>query len=606
MKPVESLALAEAPAAPAWPDLLRTHNPALLCGAWLDHLDQGQVNASRSMVLLRGEHDDLQLTALRPPGAAVDDLSPLLARASTTLEPACMPLKAGLLLTVPLLWAGQLRGLVALQFATREQAEAAQALVRWGSGWLLALLVRLAADKDQAALAEARRLLELMAGVFAEADFAGASLAAANRLALLWGASSVAMGWVQTERTVVIARTNAAENDPRANLIGQLAAAMDEALDLRQTVQCMAGKLPEPHQPKLPQHRALARETQAEATVSALLFDEGVAVGVVLIERDLPLSAAELDRLDTQCMMLAPLLAQKRAADRSLWQHARASSQAALHRLGDGSAMGWKLAGGVAALLLLLAALVPVPLRITSPAVVEGEIQRSIAAPFQGFVSTAVARAGDVVRAGQLLATLEDKDLLLDQSRWSADLELASRKEREAMAVGNRVDLRLAAAQANQARAQLDLVQQKLSRVQIVAPFDGVVVRGDLSQSLGSPVEQGKVLFELAPLDAWRVILKVDERDVSHVRLNQTGLLMLSGLSGTQQDFSVSRITSIATAEEGRNYFRVEAGLNQHDLKLRPGMEGVAKIDAGSGSALWVWTRRLTDWLRLTLWEWSP
>jgi multidrug resistance efflux pump len=136
------------------------------------------------------------------------------------------------------------------------------------------------------------------------------------------------------------------------------------------------------------------------------------------------------------------------------------------------------------------------------------------------------------VRQGQVLAVLEDKDLKLERLRWESELEVSVRKEREAMAKADRVALRLASAQANQARAQLDLTLEKLSRVQVIAPFDGVVVQGDLSQQLGSPVEQGKVLFELAPLDAWRVILKVDERDIAHVRAGQTGELALTSLPG--------------------------------------------------------------------------
>jgi RND family efflux transporter MFP subunit len=325
-----------------------------------------------------------------------------------------------------------------------------------------------------------------------------------------------------------------------------------------------------------------------------------------VLERGAAFSPDELECLDTQCMMLAPLLAQRRAAQRSLVQHARASVRGAVGHWFDDSFLGWKFVAAAAVLLLVLSALVPIPFRVTAPSVVEGEVQRSAAAPFQGFIRQAHVRAGDVVRSGQVLATLEDKDLQLERARWEADLEVALRKEREAMAAANRVEVRLAGAQANQARAQLELAQEKLKRVQITAPFDGVVVRGDLSQQLGSPVEQGKVLFELAPLDAWRVILKVDERDIAHVQANQEGDLVLAGLSGVRQRFTVKRVTAVAVAEEGRNHFRVEAELKAHDVKLRPGMEGVAKVEVGSASAFWVATHRLGDWLRLTLWEWLP
>ena len=52
-----------------------------------------------------------------------------------------------------------------------------------------------------------------------------------------------------------------------------------------------------------------------------------------------------------------------------------------------------------------------------------------------------------------------------------------------------------------QAKAQMDLYDEQVSRAAIRAPFDGVVVKGDLSQSLGSAVKRGDVLFELTPLE---------------------------------------------------------------------------------------------------------
>jgi hypothetical protein len=37
---------------------------------------------------------------------------------------------------------------------------------------------------------------------------------------------------------------------------------------------------------------------------------------------------------------------------------------------------------------------------------------------------------------------------------------------------------------------------------------------------------------------------------------------------------------------------------------LRPGLQGVAKIDAGQRSLLWLAGHRLSDWLQLQLWRW--
>jgi multidrug resistance efflux pump len=161
-------------------------------------------------------------------------------------------------------------------------------------------------------------------------------------------------------------------------------------------------------------------------------------------------------------------------------------------------------------------------------------------------------------------------------------------------------------AQVNQAEAQLQLINEKLARSRISAPFDGIVVSGDLSQLLGTPVEQGKVLFEIAPLDAYRVILKVDERDITYLAVGQEGELVLSGIPGARQPFTVARITPVSTADEGRNYFRVEAKMAVVSERLRPGMEGVGKVAIGERRLIWIWTHKLIDWVRLAFWSWMP
>jgi len=133
-----------------------------------------------------------------------------------------------------------------------------------------------------------------------------------------------------------------------------------------------------------------------------------------------------------------------------------------------------------------------------------------------------------------------------------------------------------------------------------------VVVAGDLSQSIGTPVEQGKTLFEVAPLEGFRVVLQVDDRDIARLKVGQAGELVLSSLPDRTLPFTVSSVTSVATQHDGRNVFRVEAQVQGAAARLRPGVEGVGKVVVGERSLLWIWTHGFFDWLRLTLWTWMP
>ena len=174
------------------------------------------------------------------------------------------------------------------------------------------------------------------------------------------------------------------------------------------------------------------------------------------------------------------------------------------------------------------------------------------------------------------------------------------------MAAHDRTRANIASAKIAQADAQTALLDEQIARTRLVAPFDGVVVKGDLTQALGSPVAKGDVLFEVAPLEGYRVILRIDERDISDVHEGRRGRLALSAMPGRPLPFTVERVTPIATADEGRNVFRAEARLDHPPENLRPGMEGVARIDIGKRRMLWIWTHELVDWLQLWLWTWWP
>jgi multidrug resistance efflux pump len=244
--------------------------------------------------------------------------------------------------------------------------------------------------------------------------------------------------------------------------------------------------------------------------------------------------------------------------------------------------------------------------RVSATTVIEPAIRRAAVAPFGGYIVEARVRAGDLVARGQVLCVLDDREMRLERLKWLSQHEQLLKQHQQALAARKAAEVRILSAQIDQARAQLALLDDQLSRTQVLAPFDGVVVSGDLSQTLGAPVEQGQVLFEVAPLDAYRVILQVDEGDIADVAVGQRGHLLLSGFPTERLPLTVEKLTPVSTAREGRNFFRVEAQLETTPVQLRPGMEGVGKIAIDRRLLIWIWTHQLTDWLRLFLWSWLP
>jgi hypothetical protein len=69
--------------------------------------------------------------------------------------------------------------------------------------------------------------------------------------------------------------------------------------------------------------------------------------------------------------------------------------------------------------------------------------------------------------------------------------------------------------------------------------------------------------------------------------------------------FTVSRVTPVADVRDGEIVFRVEARLDAEDASLRPGLRGIARIDAGPRLASWIWSRKLLEKARLWLWRYA-
>ena len=98
----------------------------------------------------------------------------------------------------------------------------------------------------------------------------------------------------------------------------------------------------------------------------------------------------------------------------------------------------------------------------------------------------------------------------------------------------------------------------------------------------------------------------VDESQIADVEPGETGELTTAAMPWRPLRFTVSRVTPIAAVKDGQSVFRVEADINDVSPRLRPGMRGVGRIDAGERLTAWIWSRRLMEKARLLLWQYAP
>lgn len=225
------------------------------------------------------------------------------------------------------------------------------------------------------------------------------------------------------------------------------------------------------------------------------------------------------------------------------------------------------------------------PMRVVGPGTVQARIPVTVSARIASSVAQVLVDVGDLVRAGQTLVVLDDRDLgarravvggqqeallrntegaraALDKAQ--ADLELARSKQRRDLelqaqgfvsqavvdasnAAAQSAAAAVAAARATVAAREADartLVHEaryadvQLSHTRVLAPMDGMVVQRLVEA--GSPAAPGTPLLKLVdPASLW-VATRVDESVVARIRPGQPATIRLR--SGEVLPGKVARI----------------------------------------------------------------
>ena len=358
-------------------------------------------------------------------------------------------------------------------------------------------------------------------------------------------------------------------------------------------------------------HRSLSSGHRQAQVCTVPLCHQGEVVGALLFEvsSSQRWTSLTLELMQQVADIIAPLIVLRRDSERGLPALLVENFTHAISAVLGPRYLAAKLTSLLIVATLVAANFITVTHRVTASAELIADERRVITAPFIGFIDSVYVSVGDRVKAGDALLDLDTADLELQRAKWQNEINSAKAEMRSAMASHDRKDMAVSQARQEQSRAQLALVDQQIARSQLLAPVDGVVVAGDLSQSTGAPVDRGVTLLEMAPAEGYAVHLLVDETDVSRVAVGQSGKLSLKTSPGDALAFEVSSIHPIARPFDGMNRFRVEArlidSLTSNSASLRPGQTGIGKLAVGEASLYWIWTHRFVQWVRQLAWQWS-
>jgi len=350
----------------------------------------------------------------------------------------------------------------------------------------------------------------------------------------------------------------------------------------------------------------LAMRHGPAAVLSLPLRHNGEAFGVLTLERplDRPFGALpEVELVRLTCDLCAPRLFEMHQRDR--WVGARAASWARrkLGVLVGAEHTGMKVGACAAFVLALFLTWAKGDYRIDASFVFEAPLQQVVVAPFDTFLKSVAVDPGDEVEAGKdILGLLDTSDLRLKLAAVKAEQLGYLKQMSAAMRDGKTAEAQIAQAQSEKSAAEMRLLERHIEQATLMAPITGRVVSEDLKRQIGAPVETGKILFEIARIEALRAELYVPEESITRVAVGQPGELASVSHPEQRIQFQVERINPIAEVVKSQNVFRVRARLLEQHAWMRPGMEGIARIMAGEKSYLWMGFHRLTNWLRMKLW----
>jgi len=206
-----------------------------------------------------------------------------------------------------------------------------------------------------------------------------------------------------------------------------------------------------------------------------------------------------------------------------------------------------------------------------------------------GYLQQLRADIGDFVKAGQVVAVLENPELIRDKEQVEADLAAKKALYERLHSIYERTpqltsiaDVEKAQADYEKDKAQLNGLLLQIGYLNVQAPFSGVIThrfadKGAIIQS-GLNNTNAMALFELQDLNPIRLEVDIPETDAVLIDKNTTASVSFPELPGATWSEKVSRFAY--GLDTDTRTMRVEIDVPNKGLTIRPGM--YARVVIGS------------------------
>lgn len=211
----------------------------------------------------------------------------------------------------------------------------------------------------------------------------------------------------------------------------------------------------------------------------------------------------------------------------------------------------------------------------------------TIRAETKGQISEILADEGASVAAGDVIVRLEANDrkamLLRAEARvreQQSAFEASESLGKKGYQTQRQADQIFSSLQT--AKAELEEARIELERIEIKAPFEGVVLSSPME--LGAYVDVNGEVATIVDNDPLVVSVRIPQQDVSALKLGQPANVTFA--TGQQRDGKIRYIA--ARADEDTRTFRVEVELPNPNGEIPSGISAEAKVPTGSVMAHFV------------------
>lgn len=191
-----------------------------------------------------------------------------------------------------------------------------------------------------------------------------------------------------------------------------------------------------------------------------------------------------------------------------------------------------------------------------------------------GIVAALLVEEGDRVRAGQVLARLDDEEWRLQAQRTEArTLDVANRLARTRSLAAQQIvstqEVDNLISDSTVAAADLELAELSVRNARITSPIDGIVTHRYLQR--GQQVGGSQAVFEVADVDNLEARINIPERDATRVSVGQSARLLREEGGAALATGVVDRIRPVVDATSGTVQVTVSVAASRDDARLNPG-----------------------------------